>query len=272
MEQDNSESVKYGTKWFKDRIHPTKDDYGKDFVRVYRYFSKENAVKTLASRKLKLGRFSELNDPFEALPRFSNLPKNLPRSEIERFEHNLMSNFNRRFGILSFTGPATIDKPIMWSHYADQHKGIAIGFDIIPDWNGSRFFVPVEYASERPEVSWITDENGYLYPNFGDNKNDVLESLRRLLGRKGQEWEYEEEVRQILPLDNYEPLGFTNGMIFIPMKEDVVSEVILGCRCDLDSREISQILAGSHIYKDTKILHAKRDDSRFMLVCTPDQV
>src|SRR5205823_896185 len=55
----------------------------------------------------------EMDDPFQFLL----------ASEIGT---ELLKRYNK--GIVSFAGQA--DCPLMWSHYADQHKGLCIGYSI----------------------------------------------------------------------------------------------------------------------------------------------
>jgi hypothetical protein len=45
--------------------------------------------------------------------------------------------------------------PVQWSHYADKHRGICLGFDV-PD----SLLVPVQYTKEPPKLNWDAIELG----------------------------------------------------------------------------------------------------------------
>ena len=40
----------------------------------------------------------------------------------------IQADLNAKIGLLSFS--STPREPTLWSHYAESHKGIALGFDI----------------------------------------------------------------------------------------------------------------------------------------------
>lgn len=86
--------------------------------------------------------------------------------------------------------------PIMWAHYADNHKGICLiyGFDLgigegnlvgIPDLDGK-------------QISMFLDDVSYqdTFPVFSAKKDPNTEMKnRKILSTKGKVWEYEKEVR-----------------------------------------------------------------------------
>lgn len=87
----------------------------------------------------------------------------------------------RDIGVLCLT-----EKPfnlLMWSHYADCHRGICIGFD-----SGMSIFCTFEkirYLNERPQLP------------FGCNTRVEREHLNQILFTKAIEWEYEQEWRAV---------------------------------------------------------------------------
>ena len=64
----------------------------------------------------------------------------------------------------------------MWSHYADKHKGVCLGFDVGEDDN----LLEVNYTNKRLEFSL-------------DNLDES--HVKTLLRTKYQGWRYEDEVR-----------------------------------------------------------------------------
>ena len=49
---------------------------------------------------------------------------------------------------------------LLWAHYADNHKGICLGFDLQdgPDW----YVYPVSYVKERPSIPKRVERTGRL--------------------------------------------------------------------------------------------------------------
>ena len=95
-----------------------------------------------------------------------------------------------RFGIVSFS--ANPLQPLLWAHYGDSGKGVAVGYDTsalkkIPTAN--EILGPVQYQDQLP----IVTENLVVRP---DNE------LRDLMLIKSRHWEYEEEWRFVLELSN----------------------------------------------------------------------
>lgn len=82
----------------------------------------------------------------------------------------------KNVGIVSFSKRA--DRSVMWSHYADQHRGFVLEFDIAGDIDN---LFEVIYGPT---------------PHFGGESDD---DLPRLVSRyKAPEWEGEQEYRLIL--------------------------------------------------------------------------
>ncbi len=61
---------------------------------------------------------------------------------------------SREFGVVCFV--ERWDVPLMWSHYADSHRGLVIGFDVNHNFFARSSLRQVEYGDERVafDVSW----------------------------------------------------------------------------------------------------------------------
>lgn len=129
-----------------------------------------------------------------------------------------ISNIVDNAGVLSLS-----DNPLntlMWSHYADNHKGIAVG---ITDY-GTQSYTAVKYVEESnvPEidleklmvkVSMYSDHNTYEM-TFDDP------SIQNVLTTKTNHWDYEGEWRGLKEkFGSYEIEG-------------KISEIIFGLNCD----------------------------------------
>jgi hypothetical protein len=74
------------------------------------------------------------------------------------------------------------DNILMWSHYANNHKGICLEFAtaVDPIFSDAR---PVEYSDTCP-----------VYECFSQNRGEIA---KRALFRKAEDWQYEKEWRII---------------------------------------------------------------------------
>jgi hypothetical protein len=112
-----------------------------------------------------------------------------PVAEIEELAQATSRNQTAATGVCSFAGdPLNI---LMWSHYASNHRGLCLQFDVASD--PGLFTLPVEYSEEYPIVNWVTDFN----KGVGDT-----------LLRKHSGWSYERESRIILLENARQPYSF----------------------------------------------------------------
>lgn len=72
---------------------------------------------------------------------------------------------------------------LMWSHYADYHRGFCIGFEIAKDMDTFCTALPVKYTDDYPSVRL-----------FGDDREIV-----NAMFHKGSPWAYENEYRIVRP-------------------------------------------------------------------------
>jgi len=116
---------------------------------------------------------------------------------------------NRRMGVLCLTEDCT--SILMWSHYADKHQGVCLGFtrDASSELGEDDACSPVDY------------DDTYPTPRFLEIFSDDDRLTRALFYRKAMGWKYEREWRLL-----FEP---ANQHVPIPGN---ISRVILGCRYD----------------------------------------
>ncbi len=175
--------------------------------RLYYFTSQQYALESLRDKRLKIGRFSELNDPFDFLGIALN--NRSQRRVHEERKHVL----NATMGIICMSGGWR--HPLLWGHYADKHKGICLGFDVdVSDPSQidapSNVWRPIDYVETRPTLS-----------AFGvDHPNKMTPSdFARLSLTKFDAWKYEDEFRWVGPLNDADPVtghhfkSFGPGMV-----------------------------------------------------------
>jgi hypothetical protein len=190
-----------------------------DFVRAYYMTSSEFAVSDIGLRRLKVARFSEVNDPFELLGLNCHDPK------VRKLTARFRESWDNKTGLLSFSANWT--NPVLWSHYAARHKGICLGFDLKRSTVQS-----VEYEDKRLRAALPDDKNPAMVP--GDIQD-------RLCLTKSRAWNYEQEIRVFVDLKKATREG---GLYFWPFNRNMrLAEVILRPRCDHELTAITTLIA-----------------------------
>lgn len=147
--------------------------------------------------------------------------------------------FIHSLGILSLSRSAT--DALLWSHYADGHHGLCLGFDLaLMEFDEVFIRGDIAYAEKPPYVDLflkMTDELGefvrpwddHRYPDEKGNEFHTLQLdrlMRANLLVKSEKWKYEQEYRMITSRP---------GSYAFPPK--ALSEVVIGTRTRESDRE-----------------------------------
>ena len=194
-----------------------------EFIRLYHLCSNEHALSNLINGRLKVARFSDANDPFELMA--LDFREKSVRTSVKEFR----SVEDSQTGMLCFSSDWT--SPILWSHYADAHRGICLGFDVL-----KTLVQPVNYKDSRIKTG-LDDESGDPWSLSAE-----LQDLLRCT--KCHEWSYEEEQRVFIPLAN---LTSDQGFYFRPFDDQLrLAEVILGPKCQSSLQSVHATVASRY--------------------------
>lgn len=244
----------------------------------YRDWSCENHRKILTNNEIYLASPATFNDPFDCKISTHYLSLDTPEkissyiqkkqveSETELTKDNIeilryrltnirdywdmfeafeLSSFDQNYGILSLS--ARWNSILMWSHYANLHKGFCVGFNEEKLRNSGHFGFggSVIYANDFPIIN----------PLEIDEKTAFLQ-----LQYKATDWKYEEEYR-------------LNKLFFpeIPTDEDrkiilddgIIDEVIVGMN---SNREVTNEIIKICKRKNIKVYGASRQPYKFGVV------
>ena len=190
------------------------------FKRLYYLTGSEHALSNIVFGRVKISRFSELNDPFELLG------QNFGDPGIRKLVRQHKDTFNEKKGVVCFSADWT--DPVLWSHYAAKHKGVALGFDV-----EESLVKEVRYSSARLKLK-MPKGTSSITPLIAD----------ALIYSKFETWEYEREWRILCNLADSELEG---GLYFMPFSGNLkLVEVILGPLCDLNLRKIHALVGRSY--------------------------
>lgn len=209
---------------------------------VYHFISSEFALKALRDRRLKISRINELNDPFQfCAADFCDSDTGI---KLEAFKNHV----NERYGIICFSD--AYQDPVLWSHYADGHRGVALVFDI-PDDKALR----VNYQPER--FDWDADA---AIQRGGFDESD----LNQFISTKFSSWRYENEIRMTCGLnDHFCQIDSKGKKVYFEslslesfgLDSLKLIGLIRGIRCDLNPMDIaSELLAADTLsVQDTQL-------------------
>lgn len=200
-------------------------------MRLYHMTRLETAMKfIIPARRLRISQFGTLNDPFELLSSY------IAGKDGRHLSAYLHSHWGRSIGIVSMV--KHWKSPLMWGHYAENHTGICLGFDVIE--NGP---VEVEYVQERREFTLDKSK-----PMRGITE----ELLRQLVSTKYSQWAYEEEWRVFHNIKQPEADGYSYWN-FGPTLQ--LREIVLGARCKASQLELAEVVHDNEF--DVKIIKTR---------------
>ena len=192
---------------------------------LYKYRSLKSAIEFLKNSSIYFSNYKEFNDPFESACKkklnftpkeyfdtFLRVSNDLFASAIKTEEIRL--GYINGKDLLKQTTDEILntfsyycmakepDNILMWSHYADSHKGVCFKYDLQQDLDTFLITVPVDYETE--------------YPDF-DTLNGNPASI---ITRQSTNWKYEQEHRAIK----------VNAHGLNKVKKEALVEIVFGCR------------------------------------------
>lgn len=215
---------------------------------VYKYMTNEGFKRFCQNPALKFSKISDFNDPFDAqFMGIDNFYKKLlyksyvkkylsmPCANFEDDFYRIVNEFNQEIDVLwkklidnyrvsCFTNYNK--NMLMWSHYAENHKGVCIGIDL-SSYKGLElervsykkpiiypFFKKYFYIDGSPKR--FTVNNKESFNKYSDKE------LKKYLWVKNSFWSYENEYRIILDKENISEDGLYK------LNKSNVKEVIYG--------------------------------------------
>jgi hypothetical protein len=247
---------------------------------LYRYQPfNDKSIRVFTHGELFFYSPSKLNDPFDSKIEFDcdNLSKEDVRQFIEKtakhgnlrqdinellknilgsednWKHNLKKQALgilqpeiNELGLLSFS--AINDDILMWSHYADGHKGFCLQFDKtgLESWKYSQ---SVDY-----------DDKYLTFREFNNAfPEDNEKMVHILLLRKSKHWKYEYEWRIIAKPDDD-----NSGNRYYKFPEELLTGVIFGCQMPNDKKKIIKDFLKSR-KSHIQFYEAKKKENEFAL-------
>lgn len=163
---------------------------------------------------------------------------------------------NSSLGALSLS--EIYNHELMWSHYADEHKGYVIGFDAshpffnqkISDDDELRHLRKIDYREKPPVINLMNVDGAELF---------FVKSMK---------WKYESEWRMLMPLSDssgvIECQPYSVHLFDFPIES--VTEVILGARMSEEDKAKIQAVIANAKYNHICLYQAVLDRTSYKIL------
>jgi hypothetical protein len=187
-------------------------------MRVFHFVNEQYGLDDLRKRRLKIATLRELNDPFELFAISFKAPAVRQAFQVMKAE------LSKTRGLLCFS--RNWHNPVQWSHYADRHRGLCLGFDVPDEKVGL-----VSYSGKRVAV----EIDKLTAPKLLDER-----TATSLFLTKYSHWRYENEVRAFVTLEHRDP---KTNLYFAEFSDRLkLMEVIVGATSTITRATIQDAL------------------------------
>ena len=207
-------------------------------MRLFRYLDSAGALLTIEHKAFRVSRLHELNDPFEWRVGATDLIEGAEYLGDAAMEESLR-DISSTVGVICFS--AVPDEPVLWSHYADRHRGMVLEVEVSDA-------AQMTYTDERPHIQ-AAKVHDWAYLRA------VVERLSR---QKSRGWSYEQEYRQYVHLPSCDARG---GHYYQKLDQGVLKRVVVGWRSTTDIQYVQRALVSAGFLGATVVRAAIRNDT-----------
>ena len=159
---------------------------------VFHFTKFESALRIIATRSLKFGRFENMNDIAEVKRDvYGMVPANIINDELSKYQSislTLDNSSHRGFKI-----------DPLWGHYAQGGNGACLVFDndklaqrVVEQFGKKAIIAPINYLPNSSNAIFTEgDSQGAVEKYIEDNLEDIFFT-------KSLDWEYEQELRILI--------------------------------------------------------------------------
>jgi hypothetical protein len=152
------------------------------------------------------------------------------------------------------------DNVVMWSHYADEHRGVVMRLQCIDELENNLLIArKMQYQNKYPTIAKLDD---FIKLSTGEiNINYYEKNIMEIAYIKYESWAYEDEWRVVTIEDPKENKNLYNDYKEYPQ---VFGAMYFGCRISKsDKDEIIDMLSGDLVH--VEIFQAKKKAQEFGL-------
>ena len=198
--------------------------------------------------------YPEISDYQSELENYLSSEERNWKKEIKVFSSELLNGWSdiiSHFRILSLTTKP--DNLLMWSHYADEHRGVVVKFKKAPSFG---FPQKVNYKNGHQSLNntfnlmasvVVTMESkGGFNEKHSDMFSDVtLKIMQKYFFLKMSEWSYENEYRIVYHKSNGKVRRINSNLDVVEVDESDIESIIIGSSVPpLRASRLTQLIKG----------------------------
>ena len=234
----------------------------------------------IGNSNLQFTNATQLNDPFDCHPKlidYSNVSEHklhggIPEEWCKKKEENDATNLRNETWLCSFS--TVNDSILMWSHYCYNHKGVCIGLDLekvmesVPPMFGQLYLKPIVIDVQYKRI--------IERPNKYSPTQDIFTYQWRT---KAKDWEYEKEVRLVIPKPNPMYAALTPAQAehpkemwdsreihyYLPLKGECFESIYFGVNTDITEKESLSRFAQEKLNPQIRLYQMRVDENEFQL-------
>lgn len=187
----------------------------------------------------------------DALISAKNLANGVDELNIRISEHLLHSRV--------FCVSELVNNVVMWSHYADQHQGVAFQLGCVDELDNSLLIAKKVDYTDR--FSAFPSAEQYARHLTGEKTIDMVSLIQKIAYTKHIDWSYEKEWRVHVSMLN-EPAG-TGRSLYVENSQ-IFEAIYLGCNIKKENAMTIVTIARQEL-PNMKIYQAIRSKSRYEL-------
>ncbi len=217
---------------------------------LFKYYSltdnitlNEQKLFTLEQKKIFMSDAKYLNDPFDNKAYFYRSDELKKYERLTEHNGKLIDDFSTFSKVSSLTSNHVYSMP-MWAHYANNHAGFCVSYDMKSNVQLSSCTFPVQYTNQRIDITSLMDQQvkkmiqELEIQSAEGNKQIILDDLSLVFltsffcNIKHISWNYENEFRcttgaiaEGMPYVSAEPKEIYIGMNCVPTYVDKIIKI-----------------------------------------------
>jgi hypothetical protein len=245
-------------------------------MKIFRYYKAKRGLSVLEDLELRASLATELNDPFELSPNINPAQFNQGRIEMvlrqdyyidsayrkegkqrgftkkKDFKRWYLKDISRRAAARRLVCASLVyDSILMWSHYADNHRGLVLAFDTTK--------IPF---SQIPPDCWLTVKYSNKKADYVYSHKDrqFRRKMFAVAASKASGWSYEQEIRIILAAGS--PLRDGH---FLRLAPETIAAVYCGYRVSSADENAVRLALAAPYFKHVELWFASLDEYEYAL-------
>ena len=247
---------------------PTEEDEKECFLRIRNYYAFKEFSKIILEKKIKIPlglRWVRLelkafkwimkkNPYYDKMPGFDGVIditfkkyfEKEPKAKIEMAKqqekfskkiHKIIKELRESLLVSCFS--KNNNSILMWSHYADKHRGVCIEFDV-----SSEEFQEVSYGKKRIRldlnaITAVVLGHDYIGEKVSSDNPSIVKRIKKILYTKFIDWHYEDEVRIAFTKHNESnDIFYSEKDERFLLKMPEIKKIFAGCRIDEDNLKL----------------------------------